>query len=639
MKSFFKHIDIFGTKFHFLTYKKYKFKTLIGGIITLITYILAFIIIFFLEEDFFFRKNPSYTFSQYGASYEKINLSKEKVLIAFRLEDKNGLKIDENNIIYPMIYYYSSIADSNGKYHNNYKEEYIPYRKCKKSDFYDNEDLISKYGDLYCIDWGNTTFGGNWDNDFLYYFEIRLFYCKNGESFSFNNSKCTSIEKLKKFFENQSVYISIYYNFFNFRFTNFKKPFDTKIKIYYCILDYKLRQIDTSHLRQYILNDDKGWLFSDYNNISFWGIDNIKTKYQYYSEEEINKEKVSSLIYSFSIYMLLEKTYYTRQYKKIQDILAMISGVLFFLHNISKIICHSINLSFKKLKIIEMFFNIDQKQIKKRITFSNIAFDMSEHSFSKLIINNKKKKNNNNNNNNNNNSNLDISNLDLISNKISNNYNSMKRKKSTEIKNSLFLYNNNSKSEQILTKYNLSRKNFNTQISKKVNFDLKNQSNKGLMVLKFMNKNMNKSVINKNINPDFSVKTLVTVDLKRSMKKICCCTFKKKSNILNRNPIYELTSEIYNEKCDLFNYFHSLKEIRFLKEMFLNPVQNLSIKFTKKLNIHEIDSIFDIKKNSKKTQKIIDYFKKILKYKKNTKLDNYIFDKLEDDIKSKILEQ
>jgi len=72
--------------------------------------------------------------------------------------------------------------------------------------------------------------------------------------------------------------------------------------------------------------------------------------------------------------------------------------------------------------------------------------------------------------------------------------------------------------------------------------------------------------------------------------------------------------------------------------MFLNPSQNLSIKLTKKLNIHEIDSIFDIKNNSKKTQKIIDYFKRILKYKKNTKLDNYIFDKLDDDIKSKILE-
>ena len=630
MKLFFKQIDIFGTKFHFLTYKKHKFKTFIGGIMTLVIYILAFLIIFFLEDEFFYRKNPSYTFSNYGSQYEKINLSKEKVFIAFRLENAFGLKIDAKNIIYPMIYYYSSIPDSDGKYHNNYSEEYIPYRKCKNSDFYDNEDLISKYGDLYCIDWENKTFGGNWDNDFLYYFEIRLFYCENGENFSFNNSKCTSIEKLKNFLANESVYMSIYYNNFNFRFTNFKHPFGKNIKIYYCILDYKLRQIDRTHLRKFILNDDKGWLFSNNKNISLWGVDNIKTEYKYISDEELKTEGFSSMIYSFNIYMLLEQTYYTRKYKKIQDIIAMISGVIYILHYIGKVICESINLSLKKLKIIEMFFNVDKKNARKRITFSNLAFDFSENSFSKLIINKKKTYKEISNN-------LDISNINLINNNNSN-QNSKKVQLSSEIRDSFFLYNN-SKSDHILNKYNITRKNFNTQKTKKVNYDLKYKNKNSLMVLKLMNKNMNKSVINKNLNPDFSIKTLVTADLKRNMKKICCCTFKKQNKIINKNTIYDLANEIYNEKCDLFNYFHILKEIRFLKEMFLNPIQNLSIKFTKKLNIYEIDNIFDIKKNAKKRQKIIDYFKKILKYKKNTKLDNYIFDKLEDDIKSKILEQ
>ena len=633
MKSFFKYIDIFGTRFHFLTYKKQKFKTFIGGIITIITFILTFIIIFLLEEDFFFRKNPSYTFSQYGASYEKINLSKEKVLIAFRLENNYGIKINAKNIIYPMIYYYSSIPDSNGLYHNNYSEEYIPYRKCKKSDFYDYDDLISKYGDLYCIDWDNKTFGGNWDNDFLYYFELRLFYCENGENFSFNNSKCTSLEKLRKFLSNDSVYITIYYNIFNFRFTNFKKPFGSKIKSYYCVLNYKLRQIDRMYLRKFILNDDKGWIFSNNKNISLWGFDNIKTEYRYFSEDEIRTEGFSSMIYSFNIYMLLEQTYYTRKYKKIQDIIAMISGVLYFLHYISKVICHNINLSFKKLKIIEVFFNVEDKNAKKRITLSNLAFDVSGNSFCKLMTEHKKINKENSNN-------LDISNMDMISKSNSTNKKLKQKKLSSEFNNSLIVYNNVSPTEHTLNKYNLNRKNFGTQISKKVEYNLSDKKNKGLMVLQLMKKNkINKSVINnKNINPHFSIKTLVTFDLKRNMKKICCCNLKKKKKETSKNRIYELANEIYNEKCDLFNYFHILKEIRFLKEMFLNPSQNLSIKLTKKLNIHEIDSIFDIKNNSKKTQKIIDYFKRILKYKKNTKLDNYIFDKLDDDIKSKILE-
>ena len=61
MKSMLTYIDIFGTKFHFLTYQKMKFQTWIGGLITIITFLLTIILIFIFEEDFFFRKNPVYS--------------------------------------------------------------------------------------------------------------------------------------------------------------------------------------------------------------------------------------------------------------------------------------------------------------------------------------------------------------------------------------------------------------------------------------------------------------------------------------------------------------------------------------------------------------------------------------------------
>ena len=123
------------------------------------------------------------------------------------------------------------------------------------------------------------------------------------------------------------------------------------------------------------------------------------------------------------------------------------------------------------------------------------------------------------------------------------------------------------------------------------------------------------------------------------MKTICCCNYysNNKNKLKNKKNIYELTNDIYDEKCDLFFYFLSLKEIRFLKEIFLNPHQNLSIKFTKKLNVVEKENLFDIKKNENKREKIIEYFKRMFRYKKNSKLDNFIFEKLDDDIKTQIL--
>ena len=610
MKSMLTYIDIFGTKFHFLTYQKMKFQTWIGGIITIITFLLTIILIFIFEEDFFFRKNPVYYYSNIIDKYEKINLSKEKVMIAFRLEDKNGMKINSDNILYPMIYYYSSSSNTN----NNYSEKYIPYRKCKEKDFEDNENLILKYGELYCIEWENLTFGGNWGNDFLYYFEIRLFYCKNGENYSFNNSNCTSIESLKNFFSNQSVFISIYYNTVNFRVNNLKKPFERKHKIYLSTLNHKLRKIERTYLRKQILNDDQGFLFSDKKQKSIWAIDSINTEYNYFTEDEILNEGFSTMIYSFNIYMQFEKMVYTRKYTKIQDIIAMLSGLLTFFNFLGKIISDSINLSFRKLKIIEMFFNVSTNNTKKkRITFSNLAFDATENSFNKLINSNstdlKKKKYNSN-----------INNVFLFNSKS----------------NYINIPNTTSEGKKYKTQISTDLHFFKDNIKMNNNIKYKNKHNDtSLLFLKFKNGNL---FSKKNPN-DFSIKTLVTVDLKKKMKTICCCNYysNNKNKLKKKKTIYELTNDIYDEKCDLFFYFLSLKEIRFLKEIFLNPHQNLSIKFTKKLNVVEKENLFDIKKNENKREKIIEYFKRMFRYKKNSKLDNFIFEKLDDDIKTQIL--
>ena len=59
--------------------------------------------------------------------------------------------------------------------------------------------MTKNYGTLFCPDLGGKQFGGYWDSPNLYYFEIQVFFCENGAYYSSNNSKCTSLDTLRDF--------------------------------------------------------------------------------------------------------------------------------------------------------------------------------------------------------------------------------------------------------------------------------------------------------------------------------------------------------------------------------------------------------------------------------------------------------
>ena len=82
---------------------------------------------------------------------------------------------------------------------------------------------------------------------------------------------------------------------------------------------------------------------------------------------------------------------------------------------------------------------------------------------------------------------------------------------------------------------------------------------------------------------------------------------------------------------DIINYFNTLKEVRFLKKIFLNKYQILSLKLLKNFNINEYS------KFEKYNKKVIHYFQNIHKNKINSELDDHIFENLEDNIKCMIL--
>ena len=589
-------IDIYGTKFHLLMNKQLKFKTWIGGIITIILSLIGITFIYFFGEDFFFRKNPSYTESKIGEGYKTINLAKEKIIVAFRTEDINGNFLDSSKYIFPKVIYYSAVPGEDGKSRSNYKQEYISYRVCEESDFEGNENFISLYGTLYCIEWKNLTFGGYWDNEYLYYFSLRLFLCDNNTIYSSNNiSKCTSIEDLNNFFS-QDVYFSIYYTTTEFRVDSLKNPLSRKHTTYYVTLSHNLRKNERLYLNEQILNDDQGWLISNYKNISVWGADNIKSDFNYFDNEKTITEGYSAMFYSLNIYMASTKYYYTRKYMKIPDVLSMIGGLITLINLIGKFLNISINLSLRKLEIIEKLFDFSDKKLTKSFSFDNINF------LNSTILANLNKSNS----------------FDQLDEQNYKNHN--EKTLIMDYNKKRFSFNNknnigNQKSQDTKFNVKIKKSKFSTEIPKKIKENKSKPKKKEKIVKIEIPKNADNLLIRK--------------DLKRIL--ICCYSRK------GEKDIYDLMNEIFNEKCDIIYYFKFCKEMGFIKEILFNPNQILALDFTKKININinnNFDSIND--NNQMKKIKIINYFSKRFKSKTNNDIDNFIFDKLELNIKQKI---
>ncbi len=358
-KNCFEKIDLLGSKFHFYDGLSLKKRTPLGGLLTFLLFLISIYLIVIFGKELFMRKNPVVTIStQNDSKYEYINLKKENLIFAFRIEDYNGNFINITNILYIRIYYYSSIPSEDGKYRSKSYDEFIEYHICNDNDM-TTENLTKNYGTLYCPEFGNKTLGGYYDNPYIYYFEFQIFFCKNGSNYSENNT-CTSIEYLKQFFNKDNPRIfSLYYPVVEFDPLSYFNPLKIHYKNYYYYLNHQTQRSDDFFLKKTILNDDKGWLFDNIKNISLWGIDTITSSYNFFSEKDLNTEGSSSKIYTLKIYNTMENNYYTRYYMKIHNVIAIVGSLVNVILYSFFIINQSIGESLRKIDILNTFFEFE----------------------------------------------------------------------------------------------------------------------------------------------------------------------------------------------------------------------------------------------------------------------------------------
>ena len=593
---FLSEIDFFGTHFHFYLNASKKFKTIYGGLLTILTIFIIIACIIFFGSNLFLKTNPTINQENVNEGYSIIDLKKEKVILAFRMENLDGEFVDFTNKIYPIIYYYSRNENSS-TYRSSKTEEFLSYHICNESDYTDI-NLTQYYGKLFCIDMSNKNFGGYWDNPYIFYYEIRLYFCPNGETYS-KSKNCTSMETLNKIFNlDDPMLFSLYYPVYYFDHNSLKQPLNKNYKNYFYYLNHKLQKNDRIYIKHYILYDDQGWMFVNKKKKSVWGVDDIKSDFSYFTEEQLTKENSSSLFYLMNIYMTPEKTYYSRFYTKIQDVMAEVGGLIGVFSSIIRIFCNFINSKFQKIKILDFLFDIYDDN-----RFNSNYFNKKFRKYDKnYIIVNK-----------------DISSCENIN---KNNYDNNKNN------GTIVQMKNNESNDKIntLSLFSLCNINKNNRNSISDSLDSKTKS------IKF---ERNKTKL-------FEKPLTLSVILRKDFQIYCqnnCKLYSDKKKMNEFFNKYYLVDWFYKESCEVLNYLDKSKLLIFIQNFILNQEQIKGLYLSRKICLSEIKEIKNMKNNINEKEFVKNmskYFKNAKIENKFSKIDDFIYEIIDDNIKMKI---
>ena len=365
IKRILKICDFYGTKFHWYIGYKPKYYSYFGGIFSILSFILWILIFIIFNLDDFKRKHPIVNTSTIPPNGNKnIKFGEQKLYLPWRIVDYDEKPIDHKGILYPKIYYFTSkYNNKTGGMKTNYT--LINYTLCNETSmkFVGKEFLLDiSIEDLYCIDMEDLDIGGSWNSEFLNYIRFDLYLCKDGSDYNESNLNCTSYNKFNELHgKDNNFFFELLYPVVQFQPTEKKIPILILYKAYYYIFSRYSNKLDRIYLQEYVLEDEQGWIFNKYNNLSYWGTYSIGGENYITSDQDIVYKGSNSRLYSLKIYLNLGMTFYTRKYKKLyemlSDIFPLIRAITIFFSFLAEIISEL----YSTKKLNEFIIGIDKK--------------------------------------------------------------------------------------------------------------------------------------------------------------------------------------------------------------------------------------------------------------------------------------
>lgn len=359
----FSQLDIFGSAYVFLKDGNEKFKSNSGAILTIIYCVIVVALFMGFGLDLYERKNPRVSFNTGTVPYFLQNMSNLNFTYAFRVEDSNGLQIENPSLFSPIIAYIG-MEMQNGSWALK-AGNYLQAKKCHdvanytlKEDYY-NISLKN----WYCLDFDGVKIGGNWNGNFVYTFLIQILQCTNSTQ---NNNTCLSQEEMEKAFVNPLNGGNFFYSdlFLSIQpaMNNFTHPIGSTLVNNYEMLSLQFTKRKVQTFKTTRIDNDVGWFFPDYKEESTITSESIRPDFT------MKDKWTQNVLYNTYLYLGNTVDSYNRSYTKVQEVIASIGGFAKFFHTALFFMHFSIGKVYKNLILIHALpFNEDSFALRAKV--------------------------------------------------------------------------------------------------------------------------------------------------------------------------------------------------------------------------------------------------------------------------------
>ena len=600
--SLYKKINLFPTYITFHFNNSHSFRSIFGGIITII---FLFIIVTFFSYHayvFLFKLKIEYIHSNTIVdNCPFINLTNIKFNLGFGLQfTLNGSNAFDS---YKKYFDYSMSINEWIDGPSTIKKYIFKLKYCDIKDFdYDVNDTFYniKLNKFYCPiinETTNYTLEGLYTDKYFKFIEI---------IFKLNEYSKNNLDEVKEFMKNNPVEMIIYLMDSSIDYENRLNPISKYINEINKWLDFENRKETQITYSDVEFEDDQHYYLNSIKKINIAYLDNNVDAFRFVKRNENLDDEILG---TFIIKASYRKIKYKRIYQKLPSFLAHVSGLIELTYLISFFIVRFLD------KIL-----IDKIIINKMFKFrgnNNFNFD-----YLKILCREDELKNNKLKNNNNfyyQNKKID----DEIDNENYNNNNefiisSQRTINNNEINNKNIKYNNYFNKINV---YSIKKKTINENAN-----SFQNKNNTKSSNLKFINY-FNKQLLNQNKKENKTKVNIKLYDL--ILYKLCECFCNLKNKVKNK-----IIKNKINYYLDIFYFINKIQEIDLIKYILIdNNNQTILFEYLTKpiINFNEYDNNENIKINKYKKKDYENLYEIYKEININNKLNsnkNKIEDKL-----------